>query len=100
MKRKLLTLVLALSVLGGAAAPAVSALGADQRLSAVTAKVKAALALDTAAYPEFYGELDEAVLAPTWQLEWNGPDGHISVSATEDGKVLRYYSSADQDAVF
>lgn len=99
MKRKLLTLVLALSVLGGAAAPAVSALGADQRLSAVTAKVKAALALDTAAYPEFYGELDEAVLAPTWQLEWNGPDGHISVSATEDGKVLRYYSSADQDAV-
>lgn len=100
MKRKLLTLVLALSVLGGAAAPAVSALGADQRLSAVTAKVKAALALDTAAYPEFYGELDEAVLAPTWQLEWNGPDGHISVSATEDGKVLNYYSSADEDAIY
>lgn len=94
MKRKLLSLILTLSVLGGAAAPAVSAQSADQRLSAVTAKVKAALNLDTSSYPEFYGELDEAVLAPTWQLEWNGPDGQISVSASEDGKVLRYYDNA------
>lgn len=100
MKRKLLTLILALSLVGGAAAPAVSALGADERLAAVTAKVKAALALDTSSYPEFYGELDEALLAPTWQLEWDGPDGHISVSATEDGKVLNYYSSAGGDTVY
>lgn len=98
MKRKLLTLILALSILGGAACPGVLASGADERLSAVTAKVKTALGLDTTSYPEFYGELDENLLCPTWQLEWNGPDGHISVSATEDGKVLSYYNNAAQDA--
>lgn len=100
MKRKFLTLILAMSIVGGAAAPAASAQTADQRLSAVTAKVKAALNLDTSGYPEFYGELDEAVLAPTWQLEWNGPDGEISVSAAEDGKILRYYNSADQSGIY
>lgn len=100
MKRKLLTFVLTLSMLTGIAAPAVLAEGADQRLSAVTAKVKTALGLDTTAYPEFYGELDESVLAPTWNLEWSGPDGSISASAAEDGKVLRYYNSADQEEIY
>lgn len=97
MKRKLLSLFLSLSILGGAAVPVVSAQSADQRLSAVTAKVKTALDLDTASWPEFYGELDESTLAPTWQLEWSGPDGQLSVSATEDGKILRYYNSTDQN---
>ena len=96
MKRKLLSLFLSLSILGGAAVPVVSAQSADQRLSAVTAKVKTALDLDTASWPEFYGELDESTLAPTWQLEWSSPAGQLSVSATEDGKILSYYNSTDQ----
>jgi len=67
---------------------------ADERLSAVTEKVKAALGLDTSGYENFYGELDEDILAPTWRLEWSGRDGSLNVSATEDGKVLRYYADA------
>jgi len=67
---------------------------ADARLTAVTAKVKAALGLDTAGYENFYGELDEDILAPTWRLSWSGREGELNVSAAEDGKILRYYADA------
>lgn len=67
---------------------------ADARLTAVTAKVKTALGLDTSGYENFYGELDEDILAPTWRLEWSGKEGDLNVSAAEDGKVLRYYADA------
>ncbi len=116
MRSKFIPLVLSAAILGSAVAPvyaeappetlvqladspqvqAEPQVGADARLAAVTEKVKAALGLDTTAYDEFHGDLDEAELAPSWQLEWNGRDGSVSVSATEDGKILRYRASDNE----
>jgi len=94
--KKLVSLLLVLSLACSLALP-VSAQGADDRLTAVTAKVKSTLALDTEAYSDFYGELDENILAPTWYLEWMGDGSSLSVSASEDGKILslhRYEETA------
>ncbi|MBR5153078.1 MAG: S-layer homology domain-containing protein [Clostridia bacterium] len=64
---------------------------AEERLAAVTQKVKETLSLDTGAYTQFYGDMKESVLAPTWRLEWTAEDGRsLSVSATEEGKILSY----------
>ena len=91
MKKKLLSLILALSVLASLAVPVAAAQAADERLTAVTRKVKNTLMLDTQAYTEFYGQLDENILAPSWNLEWYGEGSSLTVIATEEGKVLRYY---------
>ncbi len=91
--KKLLSLILALALACGLAVPAAAA-GQDERLAAVTAQVKATLELDTEDYTEFYGNLDDDLLSPTWFLEWYGDDASLSVSATEEGKILSYYRSA------
>lgn len=96
MKRKLLSLALALVMACSLVLPA-AAQSADERLSTVTAQVKKTLDLDMTPYPEFYGNLDENILAPIWELEWNGPDRGLSISATEQGKILRYYVYEKQD---
>lgn len=89
MKKKLLSLFLAIALVFTLAVPAAAA--ADDRLSAVTARVKDTLALDTSAYTDFYGNLSEDILAPTWYLEWYGNGDSLSISATEEGKILNYY---------
>jgi len=98
MKRKLLSLVLAMSVIFSLVAPA-AAQTADSRLASVTAKVKKTLALDTEDYSEFYGNLDENVLAPRWYLEWYGDGKTLTISATEEGKVTDYHLWEDSDSV-
>lgn len=92
--KKLLSLILALALTCALAAPAAAAGTADERLSTVTAQVKKMLGLNTDAYTEFYGDLDDDPLSPAWYLEWYGEDGSLSVSATEDGKILNYSRSA------
>ena len=96
MKKRFLSLILAVVAACSLAIPA-AAQAADERLSAVTAQVKQTLALDTNAYPEFYGDLDEDALAPTWHLEWSGAENSLSVSATEEGKILSYYVNEPQE---
>jgi len=93
MKRKLLAMALTLSLGCGLAVPAGAASQtAEERLAAVTAQVKKTLGLDTGRYTVFNGNLAESALAPSWDLEWSGADGNsLSVSATEEGKILRYY---------
>lgn len=92
MKKKILSLVFALSLVCSLAVPAFAqAEAADDRLADVTLKVKATLGLDTERYTEFYGNLDENILAPTWYLEWYGDGASLSVSASEEGKILSYY---------
>lgn len=86
MKRKLLSLALAFVMACSLVVPA-AAQSANERLSTVTAQVKRTLGLDTTPYTEFYGNLREEILAPTWELEWNGSAGNLSISATEDGKT-------------
>ena len=90
MKRKLLSLALAFVMACSLVVPA-AAQSANERLSTVTAQVKRTLGLDTTPYTEFYGTLREEILAPTWELEWNGSAGNLSISATEDGKILSYH---------
>ena len=91
MKKRLLTLALALVMLVSLTVPAAAAQTADDRLAAVTASVKKTLALDTEMYTSFYGDLAEDLLAPSWYLEWSGDAGSLSVSATEEGKILSCY---------
>ena len=88
MKKKLLSLTLALVMLCSLAVPASAAQSADERLASVTAQVKKTLGLNTEEYTEFYGDLAEEILAPSWYLEWSGEDGSLSISTTEEGKIL------------
>ena len=90
MKKKLLSLTLALVMLCSLAVPASAAQSADERLASVTAQVKKTLGLNTEEYTEFYGDLAEEILAPSWYLEWSGENGSLSISTTEDGKILSY----------
>lgn len=97
MKKKALSLFLVLALLCAVLTP-VGAAGAEDRLEAVTAKVKRTLGLDTEQYTAFYGEPSENLLAETWYLEWTGEDGSLSVSAAADGRVLslhRYTPSGE-----
>jgi len=90
-------MALALSLGCGLAVPAGAASTAEERLAAVTAQVKKTLGLDTERYTVFNGNLAEDALAPSWDLEWSNADGNsLSVSATEEGKILRYYCSEAQ----
>lgn len=91
MKKRLLSLFLALSVASSLALPVAAAQGAEDRLSEVTLKVKNTLDLNTDEYTEFYGDLDENILSPSWNLEWYGEGSSLSVVATEEGKILHYY---------
>ncbi len=93
MKRSILSLALAAAMACTLAVPALGAAepAADARLAAVTARVKQILDLDTAAYPEFHGDLAEEPLAAAWDLEWSGGGKpSISVRAAETGKILSF----------
>jgi len=90
MKKKLLSLTLALVMLCSLTVPAAAAQSADERLASVTAQVKKTLGLKTEEYTEFYGDLAEEILAPSWYLEWSGENGSLSISTTEEGKILSY----------
>ena len=90
MKKKLLSLTLALVMLCSLTVPAAAAQSANERLASVTTQVKKTLGLNTEEYSEFYGDLAEDILAPSWYLEWSGEEGSLSISATEDGKILSY----------
>lgn len=96
--KKLLSLVLTLALACSLAVPAAAAGQTDDRLAAVTARVKTTLDLNTEEYTEFYGNLDDDLLSPTWYLEWSGDGISLSVSATEEGKVLSYYRYTNTSA--
>ena len=91
MKKRLLSMALAVVLVCGLSVPAAAAETADQRLAAVTVRVKQTLGLDTEKYTGFYGDLTEDLLAPSWYLEWSGESGNLSVNTTEEGKVLQYH---------
>ena len=91
--KRLLSLVLTLALLGALALPAAAEEDSDARLHyslAATLLVKETLGIDTQVYDQFYGDLTENELAPAWYLSWSGAAGSLEVTATEDGKILRY----------
>lgn len=85
--RKLLSAVLALTLGMGLAVPALAAGTAEERLVKVTQAVKSTLGVEDE-YEEFYGEPNETLLGSRWSLSWTAPDKSLSVTATEEGKVL------------
>ncbi|MCI8538466.1 MAG: S-layer homology domain-containing protein [Oscillospiraceae bacterium] len=90
--------ILAVAMACSLALPAQAAASpADARLAAVTGKVKATLSLDTNVYTEFHGDLDDNPLSPVWNLRWSGEGVSLSVTATEEGKVLSYNCSSEDN---
>lgn len=90
--KRLLSLVLAASLMAALALPAAAAEDDTQaRLARVTQAVKTVLDLDTDQYEEFHGEVYEE-LVPIWTLQWSGrQDGEsLVVEALEDGTVIQY----------
>lgn len=98
--KKLLSMLLALTLLGSLALPAAAAEDASARLTKVTQAVKTRLDLDTDAYEDFQGECYDEELAAVWNLCWeNGPnDSTLSIEALEDGTIISYRVNSD-DAV-
>lgn len=96
--KKFLSLVLSTVLLCTLGVP-VAAAAADTRLAGLTEKVKSTLGLDTSAYDQFHGELEENLVIPVWRLQWSGEAGDLSVTATEDGKILSYYRYRSESAV-
>ena len=106
--KRLLSLALSASLAAGLALPAAAAEGtaiapappaavsqagegtADARLAKVTQAVKAALSLDTGAYEDFHGGVDQN-LVPVWDLSWEGDQRSLSIQALEDGTVVSFY---------
>ena len=90
--KKLLSLLLSILLLTGAALPwAQAAGGTDGDLDRVTRSVKSALDLDTDGYTDFRGNYEVGELAPLWNLYWSGDAGSLSVSALTDGTITDYY---------
>lgn len=98
--KKLLSMLLALTLLGSLALPAAAAEDASARLTKVTQAVKTRLDLDTDAYEDFQGECYDEELAAVWYLRWeNGPnDSTLSIEALEDGTIISYRVNSN-DAV-
>lgn len=95
--KKLTSLILSAVLMLTLAVPAAAAseppeTSSDQRLAAVTAKVKSTLAIGDE-YTEFYGDLSENEISPFWDLNWSGDGIRLNVEATETGKILSYYLS-------
>ena len=85
--RKLFSAALSLSLGLSLAAPALAEEAADARLAAVATKVIATLSVPED-YTTFHGEPSETPLGTQWELNWEGEDKSLSVSATGEGKVL------------
>lgn len=111
--KRLLSSMLALSLLTAMGAPALAADAAetaetvdeapaigtggalDTRLKSVTTAVKTALPIDELltqfdGEPEFTGDVDDGDVSPRWSLLWSATAGSLSVRAGEDGKVYSY----------
>lgn len=89
--KKFLSLVLAAAMMCALGVPATAgAVSTDARLADVAEKVKGTLGLDTTAYTAFQGNLEDGTVTPVWQLQWTNDDGGLTISATENGKILSY----------
>ena len=89
--KRLLSLTLAAALLAALTLPAAAEEEPqDARLAKVAAQVKKALGLDTESYETFRGSLTED-LAPAWDLSWESENRSLSVSALEDGTVVRLH---------
>ena len=99
--KRFTSLLLSLLLLGSLGVPAFAASeSADERLARVTETVKATLGLDTDAYTEFHGELSEQQLGVVWELYWSGTGTSLNVTALEDGTIVGYWRSDNDEDVY
>lgn len=96
---RLLSALLALVMTLSLAVPALAAETADQRLAKVTLAVKGTLGVDDD-YTEFYGDHSETSLGTWWSLRWSDEIRSLTVSATEEGKVLSLNYWDDQPVYY
>lgn len=94
--RKLAALTAAAAIGLSLAAPAMAAEAADARLTRVTLAVKETLAIGDE-YTEFYGEPDETPLGTRWELNWEGGEERLNVTASDEGKVLSLYRMEERE---
>lgn len=91
MKKRVLTLALALSlVMGCMAVPAFAADGQSEEMAKVTLAVKGQLGLGDE-YDQFSGDCTDLGVLRYWQLSWSKEDGSsLNVTADSNGKILSY----------
>lgn len=95
--KKLLSLLLSVLLLTGAALPASAAEDTtDAKLTQITQSVKNTLALDTEDYSYFQGNYSEQELTALWDLYWDGENGSLSVTVLEDGTIISYSLSSTE----
>lgn len=96
--KRLLALLLSAVMLTGMPLPALAeGEAADAQLTQVTQMVKETLDLDTSGYDNFQGERWQQELATVWQLNWSGPEASLSVEALEDGTIVSYSLTGQED---
>ena len=98
---RILSIILGAALIMGLCPPAMAANeSADARLARVTLAVKDTLELDTEDYPDFRGEVYEQQLGTVWSLNWSGSGASLSVEALEDGTVLSYWRSDNEEIYY
>ncbi len=98
---RLISFLLSTLLLAGLCVPAMAASeSADARLARVTQTVKETLALDTEAYPDFRGDVSEQELGTLWSLSWSGAGASMNVEALEDGTVVGFWRSDNEEIYY
>ena len=88
-------------LLAGLCVPAMAAAETtDARLARVTQTVKDTLDLDTEAYTDFRGDVNEQELGTGWTLSWSGGSSSLSIEALEDGTIVNYWRNDGDTARF
>ena len=96
--QRILALTLSTLLLLGLCIPAMGASeSADERLARVTRAVKETLELDTEQYTDFRGDVREEALGSVWSLRWSGESASLNIEALEDGTVVSYWRSGDEE---
>lgn len=90
MKKRMFTLMLAMSLAMGCAVPAFASAGQSDEMAKVTLAVKRQLGIGDE-YDKFSGDSTDLGVVRYWQLSWSKEDGSsLEVTADSSGKILSY----------
>lgn len=90
MKKRMFTLMLAMSLAIGCTVPAFASAGQSDEMTKVTLAVKQQLGIGDE-YDKFSGDSTDLGVVRYWQLSWSKEDGSsLEVTADSNGKILSY----------